>query len=197
MNNFKNVCLFAVGVAVGSISTYFICKDILEKEFEDILNEELELAKGCDEKTPTASDKPDLRVNVETIYERSEEMEEMENFEGEDKTPYSSYSGNKEVNVMPYVISEQVYYEENTINDKITLSYYTDDDTLVDEDDSVIQDIDYHIGEESLNHFGDMSGDPSIVYVRNEKLASDYEVVKVEASYSAEVLGLDVENGGE
>jgi hypothetical protein len=64
------------------------------------------------------------------------------------------------------------------------------DDTLSDENEEIISDVSYVIGYDALSSFGDGSDDPDIVYVRNEKLQTDYEVTRLNKSYSETVLGV-------
>lgn len=81
----------------------------------------------------------------------------------------------------PYVISVSDFDAESKYQ-KSSLKYYEDDKVLANENDYPL-DIDEIIGEDSLEHFGDMSGDPTIVYVRNEDLNSVYEVQLVHGSF--------------
>lgn len=82
----------------------------------------------------------------------------------------------------PYVISrdEYAYGEDGESHAKITLTYYPRDRVLLDDDDDPIEDIAEMIGWRSLSNFGGVSGDPDVVFVRNDRLMSDYEVVKEE-----------------
>lgn len=81
----------------------------------------------------------------------------------------------------PFVISVSDFDSDSKYQ-KSSLKYYEDDKVLANENDYPL-DIDEIIGEDSLDHFGDMSGDPTIVYVRNEDLNSDYEVQLVHGSF--------------
>jgi hypothetical protein len=58
------------------------------------------------------------------------------------------------------------------------LEYFEEDDVLVDSRDSMIDNKEYMIGENALERFGYLSGDPNVVYVRNERLGMDFEIVK-------------------
>ena len=51
----------------------------------------------------------------------------------------------------------------------------------MDEDDSPIVDIEYLVGEDSLDHFGEYEDDS--VFVRNDDLKTDFEILLDEASY--------------
>lgn len=93
----------------------------------------------------------------------------------------------------PYVISYDEYFAAEKEYDTISLTYYEEDDTLVDEKDSPISDVDKTIGDESLARFGHGSKDNNVVYVRNDKMESDFEITRSTGSYLVEVLGLDPE----
>lgn len=73
----------------------------------------------------------------------------------------------------PCLISMEEYVEDDEY-DKETVIFYSEDGVLTDQFDHVlgVNDI---IGEEALKHFGDEEED--IVYVRNNKFMTDYEVV--------------------
>lgn len=74
-----------------------------------------------------------------------------------------------------------------------TVEYYQGDDILTDMDDSVVFDYPTHIGEDNLK-FGHGSCDPSIVFIRNDHLMTEYEVIVNTGSYHLEVLGEEIEN---
>lgn len=82
----------------------------------------------------------------------------------------------------PFVISQEVYaYDEEGQNyEKITLYYYPSANILLDDEEEIEEEIDLHVGMPNLNRFGDESGDPNVVFIRNRKLCVDYEVVREE-----------------
>ena len=61
-----------------------------------------------------------------------------------------------------------------------TLTLYADG-VLADEYDNVITNVDEIVGEESLDHFGEYEEDT--VYVRNEELETDFEILKDDSNY--------------
>ena len=94
----------------------------------------------------------------------------------------------------PYVI-HRTEYEAVTDDDgisysKSTLTYYQGDDVLVDDQDVPIYN--YEKTASPLT-FGKGSQDPSIVYIRNERLEADYEVLLDHGHYAVEVLGAEIE----
>jgi len=92
----------------------------------------------------------------------------------------------------PYVIHVDER-NEHSYSDT-TLTYYEIDDVLCNEKDEVIsvgRERDELIGADSLNKFGHGSEDPDIVYVRNDRLELDLEIVRSDNSYAQEVHGFD------
>lgn len=85
-------------------------------------------------------------------------------------------------NFQPFVISQAEYAwdEEGQAYDKETLTYFPRERVLVDDDEEVIDDVRGVIGWPNLNRFGDESEDADIVFVRNRRLNTDYEVVRDE-----------------
>jgi hypothetical protein len=90
----------------------------------------------------------------------------------------------------PYVLHKDEFYADELSYAQSTLTYYAGDDILVDEDDTPIYD---RSVTGDLN-FGHGSGDPNVVYIRNNKRKAEYEVIKDPGLYSVEVLGLEIEN---
>lgn len=88
----------------------------------------------------------------------------------------------------PYVIHVDERNEDEYT--QTTMTYYEGDDVLTDSSDRVVHEVDSIVGIENMDRFGHGSNDPNIVYVRNEKLAVDIEVVKSEGTYEEEVMGL-------
>lgn len=102
---------------------------------------------------------------------------------------YNEQMGRKyelsEVYGEPFVISLQEFTEEMQQFDKLSISYYEGDDTVVDEDEEIIEEPHELLGDGALNCFGEGSEDPDIVYVRNAKLAIDYEVIRSPRTYAS------------
>ena len=65
--------------------------------------------------------------------------------------------------------------------EKETLIYYAGNDYLVNEDEDEAYEISIYIGREPLEHFGDEEEDT--VYVRNERLKTDYEIHRYDTEY--------------
>lgn len=90
----------------------------------------------------------------------------------------------------PYIITYEQMFEgdpDETYR-KITVTYYAGDKVLVDDHDVPIQDVMATAGSDFAEQFGKDSRDPHIVYVRNEQLQVDFEIVHHEGSYVDEIL---------
>ena len=89
----------------------------------------------------------------------------------------------------PYIITHDEYFEAEKDYETVSLTYFDVDDTLVNERDEPIREVEEMVGEDHLFFFGRASKDKNIVYVRNDRLETDFEIVKANASYVESVLG--------
>jgi hypothetical protein len=92
---------------------------------------------------------------------------------------------------MPYVLHRDEFYADEEDFSQSTLTYYSGDDILVDENDVPVYNHNRVIGD---LRFGHGSNDPNVFYVRNHNLRAEYEVVLADGHYAKEVLGLDIED---
>ncbi|UVK59344.1 membrane protein [Gordonia phage Pherobrine] len=90
----------------------------------------------------------------------------------------------------PYIISVSEFMDNDTEYNQNTLSYYEGDNVLTDEADQPISNVEGIVGMKNLELFGDGSGDPNIVFVRNDKMQVDFEIARSFGTYAEEVLGV-------
>lgn len=121
---------------------------------------------------------------------------EPDNEEDSDDADSEEFDEEEVINVFeaskdgtPYIITWEQFSEENEHYEKVNLDYYAHDNTLSDTNDAPIPDVIGLIGRDALDNFGNGSHEENVVYVRNDKLALDFEIVRKETSYSAYVLG--------
>lgn len=178
MSTCKGLLIFLAGAAFGSIVT----GRVLKTKYERIAEEEIASVKEVYAKKVKKLEEPtkgDTEPDPTPTKEMVDEYREMVKQSG-----YTNYSKRKEEaeevkNVYaPYVI-EPDQFDTNDFDTK-TLTLYADG-ILADEYDNVITNVDEIIGEESLDHFGDYEEDT--VYVRNEELETDFEILKDESNY--------------
>jgi hypothetical protein len=91
----------------------------------------------------------------------------------------------------PYVIHIDEFRQNEPEHSQTTVTYYEKDDVLLDErEQDLISDLDGVVGLNNLQLFGHGSGDPNVVYVRNDAIDSDFEICRNPGSYAEEVHGL-------
>jgi hypothetical protein len=213
----KNIMMFTLGAAIGSLFTYLYMNEKQQRMLEE--EEELRdlLVKHKFGLSSMNLDGSGDYLPIETESERSNRLELIgksvderlnEEVEQEKKvlimnrdrykkiaTNYSNSPEipeptSKPVRTLPYVISFEDFCESEDAHDKITITYYAGDGVLVDEDEEIIDDVERLVGENNLiNKFGEGSDDPDVLYVRNERLAIDYEVIRQHTSYGEVVSG--------
>lgn len=92
----------------------------------------------------------------------------------------------------PYIIHRDEFFSNESEHRQCSLTYYRGDNILCDEQDVPVYNPDKVVGPLI---FGHGSGDPSIVYIRNDVLSAEYEVILEEGFYQTEVLGHEIEDG--
>ena len=89
----------------------------------------------------------------------------------------------------PYRITQHEFVNSDGYN-KEQLKYYALDNILVTKSGEVVSDEGYMVGARHLEMFGWGSADKNLVYVRNDRDETDYEIVELEAEYVVAVLGM-------
>ncbi len=91
----------------------------------------------------------------------------------------------------PYIIHKDEFFSEESGYTQSTLTYYTGDNIMSDEDNTPIYNHEEITGPLL---FGHGSGDLLVVYVRNDKRKIEYEILSDPGYFSQEVLGLEIED---
>lgn len=89
----------------------------------------------------------------------------------------------------PYPISHTEFQVNEDEYEQVTIEWYTADEILVDDKDEPVPDPDELVGIDNLRRFGHLSGDPRVIYVRNDARSMDFMIVMNDNSY-AQVLGM-------
>lgn len=88
----------------------------------------------------------------------------------------------------PYIIHRDEFYgDEMEWDNQQSLTWYEGDSILAMEDDTVVYNPHLMIGSDL--RWGHGSGDPDIIFVRNERLHAEYEVTRFPGSFEQDVLG--------
>lgn len=184
-----NIAMFTVGAALGSGVTW----KLISKKYEQKVQEEIDSVKEA------FASKKSVVYNM-TDKERVDHIREVGTVENKAKcaaivnsqgyTNYSDYSksdadededgdepiyadhdGDKDE---PYVISPEEFGDIDGY-EKVSLTYYADE-ILADELDGLVERVDMIVGSEALESFGQYEDDS--VFVRNDRLKCDYEILK-------------------
>lgn len=151
---------------------------------EDILGREGYVTRGTVEVTEDGLtvevDKPD---NASNIFTKMNEELDLD----EDGVPWDLGLPERQADE-PYIIHVDEFMSSEF--DQITLTYFTADDTLVDEREHIVDDVEGLVGQSHMGMFGRGSKDENIIYIRNEVIRTDFEVIHSESSYAEAVLGM-------
>lgn len=167
------IIFFSAGVVAGGLVGYYICK----KKYHIVKIEEVSEAVKVDKSVVK-------KEAEEKIYEASYKKHEVD---GDEDWDEAEKVNPVEPEMVPYVISPDSYVTEHDEYAKIVLHYYEENEVLeyeeynLDKGDDHFADIGSTIGYDAVNHFGEFEKDT--VYVRNEALGNDYEVLLEHCAY--------------
>ena len=197
-NKFTSFMMFIFGAAIGSVVTW----QYVKKKYEQIAQEEIDSVKetfsrNAKLEVKSKDNEPEENNNIRTIVERTKDKPNVTEYAALlRKQGYTNYSNTDSLSEDSNVFEEEM--DENMINDKpyvispdefgelddydtISLTYYADQ-VLTDENDEPVEDIEGTVGFESLNTFGEYEDDS--VFVRNDRLKCDYEILLDQRKYS-------------
>ena len=157
----RTLIAFLAGTVIGSLVTYFAVKN----HFRDLTNKEIdEMSKRFAE----ADSSPEEHNEDPSTVFMDNTRKHISNL---DDYPREDVSDDEK----PRILHDLEDYTDDDEYDKCTLIYYSDG-ILADQYDHQLS-IEETIGdEEFLDHFGEVEKD--ILYVRNEHLKTDYEIIK-------------------
>lgn len=177
--------IFAVGAAVGSLVTWKFVKT----KYERIADEAIEDVKRVYSKRKSNASE---LLNQATELLNEVKKENTKPAVNADLVDYSKlttkYTNEKKeedtMKYRPHTIPPEEFGEAYEY-DTVSLTYYADG-VLTDEYDEIVEDVDDLIGEDSLKQFGVYEEDS--VFVRNDELKTDYEILRDKRNYS-DVVG--------
>ena len=205
MSTLNKVIIFATGAVIGSLVAWRLTKTKYEKI---MIEEEQSLREYYNKKVKviedTATDLHDsyqhredeLRKKLEEETEKEPEIVQDTN-EVDNKVFFDRYTEilkgytssqeeqrlnentNENTNDKPYVVSPDEFGDADDY-DIITLNYYADG-VVADDWNDPIEDIGATIGEDFASHYGEYEED--VVYVRNDRLKVEYEILRSNLRY--------------
>lgn len=178
---------FIAGAGIGSVCTW----QLLKQKYELIAQEEIDSVKAAYTARETGKSLVEgfcdgLKVAENRTQKDEGDVDFKKYASIIQKEGYTDYSKTVEEKKgaafveKPYVISPEEFGEFEEY-EKISLTYYADE-VLTDENDEEVDDVDEIVGKESLNHFGEYEDDS--VFVRNDRLKCDYEILLDQRNYS-------------
>lgn len=189
----SHVIAFVAGAAVGYFAANYLLKDKYEKRFQQEVSSTIEAFKTNkndehkkddevtynNEKLKAVSDE----VVVADIKEYAKNIGKHDYSEVKDDKPSEENKDDNIDHTKPYVITEEEV--DAYMNYSITQWNYYADGVLTDENNEVVEDVSTTIGKEAFEYLKKTS--ESAIYVRNDLLELDYEILKNEMTY-AELL---------
>ena len=157
---------FLAGGAIGSLITYFFTKRYYAKKADEAINSVTERFTE-----PKRTVIAEVKVDQEDSDRVTKFVEEVAKDIFKEKGPSEAPTDGE-----PYVITVDEYVEDDEY-DKETLIYYETDSVLSDQFDNrlILEDIFGTAWPFLLPHFGD--DDEDILYCRNPRVKTDYEIV--------------------
>lgn len=163
-NGIKNVLIFSAGAALGSVVTW----KMLKTTYERIAQEEIDSVKETYSRyIKKYEDEYEYEKEQKDTYQKLTDMYVSDDCEKEQK-------GGSEKMDKPYVIPPEEFGELDGY-ETYSLTYYADG-VLADDSGDIVDNIEDIVGEDSLTHFGEYEDDS--VFVRNDSLKNDYEILK-------------------
>lgn len=187
MNKTINFMMFVLGVAVGSVVTW----RYVEKKYEQIAQDEIDSVKEVfskRERETEFTEDTEVQIKADNAKKKPSVIEYAAWLRKQGYTNYSDMVDEKPEEVKeepmsvdkPYVIAPEEFGELDDY-ETISLTYYADQ-ILADDNDVIVDDIEDVVGFDSLNSFGEYEDDS--VFVRNDRLKCDYEILLDQRKYS-------------
>ena len=211
MANWKNIWSFSAGLTIGSVISYFVLKKRAEKELLEAIETEKEALQKAYKDRGAAILKAQEAKDAKKVEEIDADLQEARiddkkklNAVAEDtgykpKIDYTKYSkkvkeefaesetpSEDDRKTVPYMIFEDDYSDDLNY-DKEELVYFGGNGVLCDVDETIFNLADT-IGEGAVELFDVMSTDT--IYIRNERLQTDYMVERRQAEYVEGIMRL-------
>lgn len=180
--------IFVAGVATGSVVTHFAEKkrmqDDADRQIEDMrkyVEDKLrpyKVAEKMDKKAEEFEERTAADIIAEKVPEFTNyvQFSDSEEVERDILAKKAAQEHPKDDSKEPYIITEDQFTDPIPHYDKITLNYYPDQNELIDDMADSSEDLEV-VGRENLDILAE-SGE-EVMYVRNDRISIDYEVVLI------------------
>lgn len=189
-----NALFFGAGAATGALTAYLALNKALnarvDAEIADMKNyyekkasalSQIDIPKESTEEA-AEPEKPEFSEEEIKKYDEIADTYDTPVRKTRKKKAKVSKTDNSGVKMMPYIISEAEYDESNGF-DKVILSFFEDDEIVMDENEEVVTEAIDILGDANLSALRDNTVIEGEIFIRNEQYGTDYQVVLESGSY--------------
>ena len=180
---------FMVGAGLGYLVADYYVEKIIDEAYEEVDNGPWGDETGITVLEEGDSENKDGKLAGKSVdyrrFVKTEDKEELSKL----TEPYIM----KVTDKTPMIITEENWNSKHPTYEKIQLFYYAGDRVYADINDEEVNVASDHLGSDAHEHFGELSNDPDILYIRNHAEMTDYEITKLDGSYAELVLHLSKE----
>ena len=170
-NILSNILMFAAGAAVGSVVTW----KLVQAKCEQRIQEEVESVREAFDKLEEITEEADEEAEPEDTDKKVvNNIIRENNYDGQNEG-----EEDEDDMVGPHVITYDDFAENGYEGESL---YYFTDGIVTDLMYNVMDDYEDLIGDDFAEHFGEE--EPDVVYIRNDKLKTDFEVLRDERRFS-------------
>lgn len=183
----NKIVLVGIGGVAGGVLGYliadYVAYQLEEKWARELFNEveeELEPQVGGMDKElyefeESKNDQTDYSGKVKKLIKEKPSLEEL-------VRPYHEETE-------PYIMTLEEWEDSVKGFERRTIQYYEMDGVFCNEQEEIEDDVINKFGPNPFLHFGEGSDDPDVVYICNPSRSEMYEILRMKASYQADVLG--------
>lgn len=187
MKFLKGALIFLLGSGVGASASYLYFKKLYNEKREELVELQEHYTKKLDKEIDKDTVDTIIKKEKYVSYDKLDEEEIKTVIKEREIEAIALEAPSEDYPEEPIIITESDYQERELYFDKLEVDYYVEDESLVDENDELINIAD-SIGYDNLEGFiADEKED--VMYIRNSANSSDYMVRKVFGKFS-DVVGV-------
>ena len=186
MKIWMSLGIFGLGAASGAFAGWTAAKSRYQREKEEEIASAREAFRAMLEERKKdvrtlAQNKPDLKEYAKTVVKTgyAQHFDPPAQEPEEETAPMEEAMKNH--GETPYIITPEEFGSQYDY-DPVSLTYYADG-VLTDDNDEEVDDIADIVPVDFAEHFGEYEDDS--VYVRNDRLCHDYEILRDERTYAS------------
>lgn len=187
MKFLKGALIFLLGSGVGASASYLYFRKMYDEKREELAELQEHYTKKLDKEIDKDIATTIIKKEEYVSYDKLNEEEIKTVIKEREIEAIALEAPSEDYPEEPIIITESDYQERELYFDKLEVDYYVEDESLVDENDELVNIAD-SIGYDNLEEFiADEKED--IMYIRNSANSSDYMVRKIFGRFS-DVVGI-------